>query len=276
MNSATRENTCAIVVTFNPTRDLCDNLRRLYSIVGNNIIIVDNGSKNNYIKQLPSDIADNITTILSDENRGVGWALNQGLKYARNIKRFSYAITFDQDSLPAKNTLDLYNSVLTCYDHIGLLGTSYSDKEHVIDKVTYRQTLTLITSGLLHNLEIISSVGYYDEKLFIDSVDFDYALRVCLKGYYCFRINEPLLLHHLGNPIKRFGISSTNHSAKRRYYMAKNDIILTKRYWRAFPLWIIKKNYFFIIQICKILIVENSKRQKIKAIIQGVKDAIRE
>lgn len=138
-----------------------------------------------------------------------------------------------------------------------------------------KKTLTIITSGALHILSKIPQIGLYDESLFIDSVDFDFALRVKSKGFEVLRVKEPLICHHLGNPIKKMGIQSSNHSSFRRYYMARNHVIILKRYWKQFPLWVLKKNLFFMIQLLKMMILEGDKKAKLCLTLKGFHDAFK-
>lgn len=155
-----------------------------------------------------------------------------------------------------------------------MIGTTFSD--HKISSppsISFSENATLITSGTLHPISIFDDIGLYDEGLFIDSVDFDFVLRV-KKKFRVLRINEPLICHELGTPFSRFGIESSNHNIVRRYYMARNHIIICKRYWKIFPTWIFKKNVFFLIAILKMLIVEENAKEKFISTIRGIRDAL--
>ena len=266
-------NTCIIVVTFNPKDDFCNNLHRCLEIV-DKVVIVDNHSNRDMEDFISVNDAHRVTLIKSNENKGIAWALNQGLHWAME-NGFVYALTFDQDSLPVFNILELYNSVLEKYPSIGLLGSSFTDKQSSVSCVHVENKLSIITSGTLHKLSVLSIVGMYDESFFIDSVDFDFALRVRSYGYAVLRVKEPLLCHHLGEPLSKWGIQTTNHSAFRRYYMARNHVTLTKKYWRKFPLWILKKNFSFGIEFLKLIIADDNKIEKIHQIKLGISDGFK-
>ena len=271
MQPLTRINTCVIIVTYNPDSDFKQNIFRHLEIV-DKVIIVDNHSLNDIRELIPDK--SKVVFIFSSENKGIAWGLNQGLAKAVSLG-YEYVLTFDQDSCPVRNILDLYNLIVSDTPNLGLLGTSYTDRELFFHDVHVKKSATVITSGALHKLSLLPKTGYYDESLFIDSVDFDFALRVKAKGFEVLRIKEPLICHHLGKPIKKYGIKSSNHSSFRRYYMARNHVIITKRYWMRFPLWILKKNIFFIVQLLKMIVLESDKRTKICQTIKGFKDAVK-
>lgn len=270
MNLTYKFNTCIVIVTFNPDIDFVTNLKRHLEIV-EKIIIVDNNSRVNIESIIPNEFFDKISIIHSETNNGIAWALNIGIKEAIKLD-FEWVLTFDQDSVPNINLLDYYSQVLKNKKNIGLLGTKFSDKIEPIDKITWENSLTVITSGTLHPIKIFDFVGFYNEKLYIDCVDFDFALRVNLAGYDVIRIDAPLLSHKLGTPLKKYGLESSNHNLIRRYYYSRNHVFLTKTYFKKFPVWIIKKNFFFIRSILLLIIVEDNISSKLKNIFKGISD----
>ena len=265
-------NTLITIVTYNPKDDFGGKILRYIRIV-DKIVIVDNASNNDISKYIPKEFVSHFVIIKSSTNRGVAWGLNQGILYAQTHD-YLYVLTFDQDSLPVNEILQLYSGLFSKVHNIGLLGTTFSD--HKISSppsISFSENATLITSGTLHPISIFDDIGLYDEGLFIDSVDFDFVLRV-KKKFRVLRINEPLICHELGTPFSRFGIESSNHNIVRRYYMARNHIIICKRYWKIFPTWIFKKNVFFLIAILKMLIVEENAKEKFISTIRGIRDAL--
>lgn len=267
-----RFNTVIVIVTYNPEDDFYRNLRRHLEIC-NYVVVVDNNSTE-YIGD-KIKCYQGVHYIQSVKNNGIAWGLNQGIKYAINNK-FEYVLTFDQDSYPIISILDVYAKIIDKETNIGLLGTSFSNKLMMDEKIyiNYQSKLTIITSGALHPISIFDKVGLYNEKLFIDSVDFDFSLRVKKNGYNVMCSRVPLIEHKLGNPLKRNGIKSTNHSAIRRYYQSRNHIYMLKTYWRTFPLFCLKMIFFIIIEFVSLVIVEDNLKEKIIAIRKGVKDGI--
>lgn len=262
-----KENTAIIVVTYNPDDRFMHALSMHEKIV-NIVIIVDNASNNKseWINRVRGHVL-----IENNVNLGIGAALNKGIRIAKKLK-MDYILTFDQDSIPVENILELYGIHMN--ENIALIGTRYAQEVSGKTKISLKQTLTIITSGCLHNLEAVSKVGDYDESLFIDGVDFDFSIRCKEKGYIVTRSKESLISHRLGNPKKKWGIESSNHTILRRYYMSRNHVILTRRYGLKYPIWLLKKQYFFISDIAKLILVEDDKTNKLQAIIRGIKDGI--
>lgn len=276
MNLPNKENTCIVVVTYNPDDSFVYRIERHFEIA-NKIVIVDNGSIKNIENVVRLYSCDNrLKIILSSVNKGIAWGLNQGIAYAISEK-YEYVLTFDQDSFPVANILDLYSTIFRKNIKIGLIGTKYTEEtiERDFSKIEVEKNLTLITSGTLHPIEVFTKVGFYEENLFIDSVDFDYSLRVNRAGYIVFRTKQELIKHQLGTPKRKWLIVSTNHSPIRRYYMARNHIYLTKKYFSTFPFWIIKKNIFFLKNIVEMLFVDDNLKLKCKKTIKGIYDGIK-
>ena len=269
-NLPNKSNTCIVIVTYNPDSSFINNLGRHLEIA-EKIVVVDNNSAIAITSIIPEEYLNKINIIQSETNKGIAWALNVGIKEAIKLDS-DWVLSFDQDSLPNLNLLDYYSTVLKSEKNVGLLGTQFSEAVVAIPAISWKESLTVITSGTLHPKALFDKMGFYNEKLFIDSVDFDFALRAKLAGYKVIRIDQPLLSHKLGTPVKKYGIESSNHNLIRRYYYARNHVFLTKTYFSKFPSWILKKNFFFIKSILELIIVEDSVYEKIKTISKGIKD----
>ncbi|MCR6506017.1 glycosyltransferase [Bacteroides muris (ex Fokt et al. 2023)] len=264
-------NTIIVVITYNPGPGFKNQIER-YVEIADKTIIVDNGSAQDVALYIPKDLDKHFVVVKSSQNRGIAWGLNQGVLYAKN-NNYLYLLSFDQDSLPIHEILDCYADVLCHIDNIGLIGTCFTEQKVIIpSNITYSSKKTLITSGTLHSVKIFDEIGLYDEQLFIDSVDFDFVLRV-RKKYRVLCVNQPLIYHELGSPITKYGITSSNHSAIRRYYMSRNHLLISKRYWKNYPLWVLKKNVLFFCAIIKMILVENNMKEKLLHTVQGLRDA---
>ena len=266
-------NTIIVVITYNPDWGFRDRIKRYVEIV-DKTIIVDNGSVQDVSQYIPEGLNKHFIIVKSPQNRGIAWGLNQGVLYAKN-HGFLYLLTFDQDSLPIREILNCYADVLRHVSDVGLIGTSFTEKKAIMPShVTYRSQKTLITSGTLHPVTIFDEVGLYDEQLFIDSVDFDFVLRV-KKKFHVLRVNEPLIYHELGLPVTKYGISSSNHNAIRRYYMARKHVLICRRYLKDDPMWVLKKTVMFCGSVIKLMVVEDNIKEKTFNTIRGLKDAFK-
>jgi rhamnosyltransferase len=102
-------------------------------------------------------------------------------------------------------------------------------------------SLQLITSGSIVNLERYGEIGAFDEKLFIDQVDFDYSFRSRLEGFKTIRFNNVYLQHSLGKESEHISFKNFKktkrslHSPVRIYYMTRNFFYMRRKYSQHFP-----------------------------------------
>ena len=274
---------CCVVVTYYPQKNLLKSLD-IYTKNFDKIYIIDNTPEFSEVLKL-AQVKQKVVIKFNGYNAGIAKALNLGFELALN-NNYEWVVSFDQDSLPSNNLLSIFNQVFNSYPNkslIGAIGLNASDKDNKKCYPTYNMTDYvvrdyLITSGCLISTSIYKEVGPFRDELFIDNVDLDYSLRIR-------RINKVLLIstkigmiHKAGNSIKKsfsnLIIESSNHNPTRRYYMSRNNIILTKKYYLIFPYFIIKMNFFFIISLLKIMIVESDRKQKIKFFFKGFYDGL--
>jgi rhamnosyltransferase len=269
----TKQNTFVVYVTYNPdTR-----LRKSINIVKNifdNIVIIDNNSS----VDINLLINNNIQLIKNNDNLGIAKALNIGAEYAIR-KGALWLLMFDQDTIPRDDILLIYNSVYSNYpakEKIGQIGISYCQSRSA--RKHYYNVTSLITSGSLLSLNVYKKIGEFRNDFFIDSVDFEYSLRVRKYGFVNLQSSEVAINHRIGNVKEKkcffLTIKSTNHTPQRRYYMARNHVIISKKYFFSFPFWVLKKNFFFIMSLVQIILIEDQRQIKMKRILAGLKDGI--
>ena len=96
---------CAGIVTYNPdiTR-LVENINAIYNQV-DNVIIVDNNSKN--IAEIEQIVLNylHICLIKSKCNEGIATALNKMMKKAKEL-HYTWCLTLDQDSIVPENIIE--------------------------------------------------------------------------------------------------------------------------------------------------------------------------
>jgi rhamnosyltransferase len=280
-----KKDICCIVVTYNPDELLSGLIETIQNQV-DSIIIVDNNSGKDGLGIIYRE-ADrlNLHIIRNEQNIGIAGALNQGVLFARELN-YSWAITFDQDSTPFSNIINILIEVYSLYpdkNRIGAIGSNYAGG---IKQSSFRKSNSgkfcekdyLITSGCLISVETCIESGGFREDFFIDNVDLEYSLRLRKNGKVLLLAREEGMQHKAGDPgFKNFlglKLISSNHNKFRRYYMSRNHVILTKEYFFIFPYFIAKLNYFYLMSIIKIILVDSDKKAKIKASIKGIKDGV--
>lgn len=278
----------AVIITYNVENDFEKRVNKLKGKV-NEIIVVDNGSNPETISML-KELEKEVTIIYLEENKGIAYALNRGIKYSIE-KGYDWVLTLDHDSIV---TDDMIRNMLKCYESFDkelkekvamLVPVHVEEKEHqnsnfIISEEkfskSYIEVLTEITSGALTKADIYKNVGLYDEKLFIDLVDHDYCLSLNKKGYKIIQVNSAVLIHNLGESIKKnvLGLKMipTNHSPLRRYYMSRNRYYIWDKYKKDFPDWVLTDKRRFITENLKIILFEDRKIEKFKYIKKGIKD----
>ena len=95
----------------------------------------------------------------------------------------------------------------------------------------YLEVDFLATSGCLIATSVFEIVGHFAPALFIDLVDMDWCFRASTYGYGVFGICHLTMVHELGTGADSIflGLTVLGHNPTRRYYYARNTVLLLKR-----------------------------------------------
>jgi rhamnosyltransferase len=271
----------ALMVSYCGGSNIVNSINSLVDQV-NRVVIIDNGSdiaSLEILRELKNK--DLITLIELGENFGVGYALNCGVNYAKS-KSVDWILTLDQDSFLDHNMVSKMLSFRELNSDKAIFSIApyilFSEEDLPHDYLTIK-TPFVITSGHLLSMSIFNEVGYFNDKLFIDGIDFDFCYRLILKNISTYKVSGAFLRHSLGDFKNiNFYFLSFNlivHSPLRRYYLFRNHLYLFFRYFFKLPLQITKKSVFEFILILQILIFEQRKLQNMKMIILGFIDFFR-
>jgi rhamnosyltransferase len=274
---------CAVVVTYNPKPSFLENVAALSEQV-DRIVVVDNGSSREtqvHLAGLESRLGCKV--IRNRQNLGIAAALNIGVRYATEAG-FDWVATFDQDSRVSDGFISLMLETYRRAPHpekIAIVAPAYVDRETGAPCKAARASdgslLSAWSSGSMMPVSAIRSVGAFDESLFIDRVDTDFCLRARRKGALILQ-SSAVLFHSLGRTTyhRLFGrnFEMTNHSAGRRYYITRNRLRLLGRYWMDRQ-WARRECWEILTENIAVLLVEDHKWQKLRAIIRGAVDALR-
>lgn len=273
---------CAVIVTYNPSPTIIDNVEAVEAQVGH-VVVVDNGSASQaepYLLALKARAG--CTVIGNDRNLGIAAALNLGVQYA--IKAgFVWVVTFDQDSRVSDSFI---SQMLETYqqaphpERVAIIAPRYVDRESGVRGRLMRagngEILTTMTSGSIMPASAIQELGTFDESLFIDYVDIEFCLRARRKRMLILE-SPAVLFHSLGRTtyhrVLGLVFGATNHSAARRYYITRNRLRLLVHYAADWP-WAWRESRAILFESAKILLVEDNKWRKLRAMIAGVLDAL--
>ncbi|WP_186758270.1 glycosyltransferase family 2 protein [Loigolactobacillus coryniformis] len=262
------------VVLYNPDLTRLRNNITALKKQSQHILLFDNGSSN--LAEVKAIYAtDQAITITGfNDNRGIAAALNAIMIFFQK-KHFNWVLTFDQDSLPPETLLEKFlpylgmNDVAIISPAVWDLSESSTDYERTENPFDYIEQC--ITSGSLTRITDWQAINGYDERMFIDLVDFDFCRRLILSGRKLIRVNQAVLRQEIGHSKQVMVFSRRipvdNHSTFRKYYQARNSIYYFKKfraqsdrkvYWDEAKLYI--KTLFF----------ERDKWSKLKSISKGI------
>ncbi len=280
-----RDLTAAGIVLYNPDINrMNENINAIINQV-DYVILVDNSSENK------SDIeaaiqhsfhsSDKVIIKFSQKNNGIAWALNQIFKIAE-AQGVKWVLTLDQDSVCPPEMIEKYIKYFASTDKskIGILCPTIVDKNAGIIEGDVYKTETVkrcITSGSFTSLAAWKQIRGFDEKMFIDGVDFDFCDRLRMNGYKIIRIGSVCLTHELGKiTTHRFlfkTVKVQNHSALRKYYIVRNRFYLSRKEKKPFA---VIKSFFFVIKFsATIVLYEKNRRKKLKAVFKGMCDGLK-
>jgi rhamnosyltransferase len=258
-----------ILVTYNPIfLDLEKNINAILPQL-DKLVIFDNNSDNKNIL-IDLCLKLRIELILNPINIGLGSAYNRVIK--DNLQNYGYFITFDQDTLIQERSINKLLNLFSINRDIGIVGPSFN-KRHLKRRHDYTFVDTIIQSSALFSKECFLKSNFFHEKLFIDSVDFEYCLRVRLAGLKILQSNRVWIDHNIGNINRKYGFSYIEHSSLRNYYIGRNHKYLTMKYLTRFPYFILKKNIFFFLHVSKLLFLDQ-EINKVRSIFRGLKENI--
>ena len=241
----------------------------------NQIIVVDNGSHTEHISLLHVlERYDNLKLLKSQENRGIGAAINLALAYLSDFQ-VDWVLTMDQDSVAAPDMVEKMLQLASNYP-MAAFTPLIADIGQNTKCVTPFEVNFAITSGNLIPLSVLQSLNGLTEDLFIDGVDFDLSLRLRKAGYRIIRVPEARMAHTLGNVDKgqRQRYFHTYHSPLRRYYMARNTVLNSRRHFYRFPWFITRLLLISCISLIQVMIWGPKRRKSLSMIFLGIIDGI--
>jgi rhamnosyltransferase len=279
----------AVIVTYNPSDTLVNNILSILKMADKAIIVDNNSNKISFdiIKKCKEKFDKQIETIFNTQNLGVAAALNQGITFALQ-NNYQWIITLDQDSLFIDNSIEKMYSLANSFSSeikVGIISptyllesSNYQERESLSkdEFKNFKPMLVTMTSGNLISSEVFKKMGLFDEFFFIDYVDFEYCLRLNKCGYHIYQSLEAKLKHSLGTSVRKkfffnlVSLETANHLPWRIYYKYRNRIITYKRYGLDFPVWTILDILSIPKEIIKINLVNSNRIEYMKSILIGI------
>ena len=135
-----------------------------------------------------------------------------------------------------------------------------------------------ITSGSLMPMVIFDQCGWFEEELIIDSVDHEYCFRVRAQGYTLAQCRDAVLLVAVGSlrchEVLGLKIMAKHYSAKRRYYITRNRLVIVRRFWKEHPAWCYRQLRDVFQDTIKVICFEEQRSTKLRNTARGIHDAL--
>ncbi len=239
----------AVVPAFDPGLGLLGLVDAVSPQVGG-VVVVDDGSTRGL------DVLDALAgrphvRLVSQDNAGVAAALNAGVRTAL-ADRADAVLTLDQDSGVPPGYVA---AAVTAWERATAQGipvafvcaASYSGRLTPTrgTRDGFAVAFDPMQSGCLVPAATYREVGEYDAGLVIDAVDSELTARCLAAGLVPVVGPGCDLTHGMGErtPVHLLGrdLAYNHHSPQRVYYMARNGTLLTRRYARDEPGWVLRR-----------------------------------
>lgn len=284
----------AVVVAFHPDAALPERLAAVATQVPK-VLVLDNTPSPALAIKTACDHISNLEWRAMGANVGLASALNAGIDAARS-GGFTYLLTLDQDSLLPKGAVQQLLATIKSQRNIAVAGPIYHGSTGNRSWIPWRRGIFLIpyspplatgryesffaiSSGSLIDIQAAERIGPFDDGLFIDSVDQEFCLRAWRSGYRVVVDSAVDMLHELGvrsaGGILGLRGAAPNHSALRRYYIARNRVLLYKRHGLAFPQYVFYDLLGVIREFVLLILVESDRGAKLGMIWAGFKDGLK-
>jgi rhamnosyltransferase len=276
--------TCAVVVTFRPQPAVLANLAKVRQQV-EMVLVVDNGSSPESLAPfyaLPAD--PGFTLIENRVNLGIAAALNAGARWAK-AEGFEYVALFDQDSTVTDGFIQAMLATYELHprrDRLAIVTPLQVERTTGLSRgqecAKDGGPLVAITSGSLMPTTVFDQCGWFEEELIIDGVDHEYCFRARAHGYTLAQCRDALLLVSVGSErcheVLGLKIMARHYSAKRRYYITRNRLVMVRRFWKEHPAWCYRALRDVLQETLKVIFFEEQRRSKLRNTARGIHDAV--
>jgi len=280
--------TWIVFSAFRPDPDLVDAVRAAVAEVAQQVVVVDDGSGPGWEPLWAQAESVGARVLRSDENRGIGAALNRGIRHALDAGA-SAVLTFDQDSTISPGFVEALRDVIASAESSGVrVAFAVPERFAGVSQVHSREggvlrTRHSIQSGMLVPRTTWEQVGILREDLFIDLVDTEFELRCAAAGLVGVAAPGLALGHALGRQYARElfgrrvripGIPDvvTLSAPFRYYYRVRNRRVVNKLYLRTAPGWVLRDTALEIIHFVNALMLARPRRALLALYRRGWRD----
>ena len=262
------------IVTYQPDlRRLRENIEAIVP-QADRVVIVDNESGNlQAVRELVSGYPE-VSLICNGRNEGIAFAMNR-IGDAAKEAGAEYFMTLDQDSVAGEKVVAGLTELFSD-ETVGGASPYIHTETDPRPEETVQELRTAISSGFMVRTVLWEAIGGFWEFLFIDEVDHEFCFQIRRKGYRILRRNDVEIVHSLGETQRKKVLGHTftpnNHSAFRRYYIARNSVIMKHLYPEEETGAFAHRYRMLGRMMVSILVCEEQKGKKIRAMLRGIRD----
>ncbi|HJW57962.1 MAG TPA: hypothetical protein VJ577_22105 [Burkholderiaceae bacterium] len=274
MSIQTAHCVAAVLTTYKPDAAFRSRIAELPKLA--KVIVVDNTPGGH---RFSSEDSDGLVILQDGCNKGLGKALNLGIKEARRLG-CEQVILFDQDSTPSADFACALLDGLRKAGYKAAVGPKLIDDQELFSpRVESNGTATevsyLATSGMAFNISCSISDKEFAEDLFLDFVDMDWCWRMRYQeGWKFYCLDSVLMPHRLGLAQRKlFGVTYHVPPPYRHYFQFRDTFRLTRRnYAPSRSRWRLR-----LILLPKLLVypfILGNGAERVLWMARGIRDAI--
>lgn len=277
--------TVALITLYYPSEENLKNVRAI-SLQVDLAIVCDNSPHS--CKERFSEI-ENLIYVHDGKNRGLSNAFNSVLKDKQyDWRDEDFVVFFDQDSSIQPShiaiLLNEFQNAEKQYSFIGCIGPSIFNKNRAsMEKSIHRREITkdiisvreIITSSLCCRYGVLRSIGFWNEKLFLDLADWDICWRMQKAGYACCITKKLKMDHTIGICEKKVcGVKIRVGAPIREYYQIRDCLYLASEDYVPIACKV-KFRIKVVIRTMVHLAFLQNKRERLEYVLLGMKDFFR-
>ncbi len=281
---------CAAVVVYHPNISVLAMLLSAIAQQVDHIVLVANDGA-----PWSCPIPENATIARQSKNLGLGAAYNLAAEWAQQ-RGATHLLLLDQDSVPAPGMIAALLEAFKQPGPVAAAGPLWRDSRTAEDGFFIRLTRWgvrkyrpaadeiapvdfLISSGSLVSFNALADVGPFDEKLFIEHVDTDWALRARAQGYRLYGVASARLDHGFGEATLTARALGLRHQfflypPVRNYYLVRNSIALWRRPYAPWQ-WVWHDVCRTVVLMLFYVLFVPPRLKRLRCIAQAIRDACR-
>ncbi len=281
------KNTAIVLVNYNNYEDTIESVDSLLvaSVPSSSIIVVDNNSQNNSVKEIKNKFED-IYLIKSSKNLGFSGGNNLGIKYALK-HNFKFIVLLNNDTIVEKNAIQILTKEMQSDDFLGIatglikyfpekdkiwynggklipsrglaIHYNYGDNSTILAKCNNRKVDFVSGCYLCIRSSVIDKLGLLSEDYFLYLEDIDYSARAKKLGVNIGYFPKSIIYH------KSRGEKLLTEN--QLYYSIRNRKLLIQKHFSIFA-----SIYFSFVILVKQIIWYFSSKIFFKVSIEALSD----